>query len=37
VRPDVMERARTLLDDPNWLNNDSLDLLAGKIVEEEQL
>ncbi|MBT7649946.1 MAG: hypothetical protein HN553_03110 [Opitutae bacterium] len=37
VRPDVMERARTLLDDPNWLNNDSLDLLAGKIVDEEQL
>ena len=37
VRPDVMERARTLLEDPNWLNNDSLDLLAGKIVDEEQL
>ncbi|MDG1325564.1 MAG: hypothetical protein P8P49_07340 [Opitutales bacterium] len=37
VRPDVMERARTLLDDPNWLNNDSLELLAGKIVDEEQL
>ena len=37
VRPDVMERARTLLDDPSWLNNDSLELLAGKIVDEEQL
>ena len=37
LRPDVMERARTLLDDPNWLTNDSLDLLAGKIIDEEQL
>jgi hypothetical protein len=37
LRPDVMERARSLLEDPNWLNNDSLDLLAGKIVDEEQL
>jgi hypothetical protein len=37
VRPDIMERARSLLEDPNWLNNDSLDLLAGKIVDEEQL
>ena len=37
VRPDVMERAQTLLNNPNWLNNDSLDLLAGKIVDEEQL
>ena len=37
VRPDVMERARSLLENPNWLNNDSLDLLAGKIVDEEQL
>jgi hypothetical protein len=37
VRPDVIERARTLLEDPDWLNNNSLDLLAGKIVDEEQL
>ena len=37
VRPNVMERARTLLEDPSWPNNDSLDLLAGKIVDEEKL
>ena len=37
VRPDVMDRARALLGDPNWLNNNNLDLLAGKIVDEEQL
>ena len=37
VRPDVMQRAQILLNNPNWLNNDSLDLLAGKIVDEEQL
>jgi len=37
IRPDVIARAKALLDDPNWLNDDSLDALAEKLIDTEDL
>ena len=37
VRADVMERARQILDDPNWPNDEHLSNLANKIIDEENL
>ena len=35
IRPDVIARAQTLLDDPNWLSDENLDSLAEKLIEVE--
>ncbi len=35
IRPDRIAHAQELLNDPNWINDQSLDLLAGKIIQEE--
>lgn len=37
IRADVMERARQILDDPNWPNEEHLSSLANKIIDEENL
>ena len=37
IRPDVIARAQALLDDPNWLNDDTLDALAEKLIDTEDL
>jgi len=37
IRQDAIERARLLLDDPNWLNDESLDALSSKIIHLENL
>jgi len=36
IRPEAVERAKALLDDPNWLNNTSLENLAKKIAHQHQ-
>ena len=36
LRQDIIDRAKSLINDPNWLNDQNLDLLAGKISEEEK-
>ncbi len=35
LRQDKIERARRLLEDPNWLNDQNLDRLAAKLSQEE--
>ena len=35
IRPDAVERAKRLLSDPDWLNDTSLEKLAGKILSTE--
>ena len=36
VRPEAIERAMRLVNDPNWLNNDDIiDALAEKLIESE--
>tara|TARA_B100000212_G_scaffold342288_1_gene328652 strand:+ start:3745 stop:4026 length:282 start_codon:yes stop_codon:yes gene_type:complete len=35
IRPEVVERAKTLLDDPNWLSDDNIDKMVGKIIQNE--
>jgi hypothetical protein len=37
IRADVMERARQLLEDPNWPNEENLSKLSDKIIDEENL
>ena len=37
VRTDAIERARLLINDPNWLSDQNLDSLASKISEVENL
>ena len=36
IRKDVIARAEKLLADPNWLSDQNLDLLAEKIISEEE-
>ena len=35
VRPEVVERAKMLLDDPNWFSDDNIDKMVGKIIQNE--
>ena len=35
VRPEVVERAKMLLDDPKWLSDDNIDKMVGKIIQNE--
>ena len=37
LRDDVIAKAEVLLNDPNWLSDSNLDLLASKISQEENL
>ena len=37
IRPDVIARAQTLLNDPNWLNDDNLDVLAERLIDFEKI
>jgi hypothetical protein len=37
IRNDVIERARLLINDPNWLSDQNLDSLASKIAKVENL
>jgi hypothetical protein len=37
VRAEAMERARQLLEDPNWPNDVNLSKLSEKIIDEENL
>tara|TARA_Y100001934_G_scaffold181660_1_gene214912 strand:+ start:346 stop:627 length:282 start_codon:yes stop_codon:yes gene_type:complete len=36
VRPDAVERARALLADPNWPNDEALEGLAAKLLRTEE-
>ena len=35
VRPEVIERAKLLLDDPNWMSDENIDRMVGKIIQNE--
>ena len=35
IRPEAVERAKALLSDPNWLNDDALEGLAEKLLSTE--
>ena len=35
IRPEVVERAKMLLDDPDWLSDDNIDKMVGKIIQNE--
>ena len=37
IRNDAIERARLLINDPNWLSDHNLDSLASKIAKVENL
>ena len=37
IRNDAIERARMLINDPNWLSDNNLDSLASKIAHVENL
>jgi len=37
IRSDAIERARLLINDPDWLSNNNLDSLASKISKVENL
>jgi hypothetical protein len=37
MRNDAIERARLLINDPNWLSDENLDSLASKIAKVENL
>ena len=37
IRNDAIERARLLVNDPNWLSDKNLDSLASKIAKVENL
>ena len=37
IRSDAIERARLLINDPDWLSNNNLDSLASKIAKVENL
>ena len=37
IRPDVIARAQTLLNDPDWLNDDNLDVLAERLIDFEKI
>jgi len=37
IRNDAIERARLLINDPNWLSDQNLDSLASKIAKIENL
>ncbi|OUW38286.1 MAG: hypothetical protein CBD35_04440 [Verrucomicrobia bacterium TMED175] len=36
IREDKIREARKLLNDPNWLSDENLDLLSAKILQVEQ-
>ena len=39
-QPDILTmlcRAQTLLNDPNWLNDDNLDVLAERLIDFEKI
>lgn len=35
IRPEAVERAKLLLSDPNWLNDDAIEGLADKLLSTE--
>ena len=35
IRPEAIERAKALLADPNWLNDDAIEGLAEKLLSTE--
>ena len=35
VRPEVIERAKALLDDPSWLSDDNIDAMVEKVMKVE--
>lgn len=35
IRPEAVERAKMLLDDPNWLSDSNIDKMVGKIIQNE--
>lgn len=35
VRPEVIDRAKLLLDDPNWMSDENIDRMVGKIIQNE--
>ena len=35
IRPEVVEKAKILLDDPNWLSDENIDKMVGKIIQNE--
>jgi len=37
IRGDAIERARMLINDPNWLSDNNLDSLASKVAKLENL
>ena len=37
IRKDAILRAQTLINDPQWLSDENLDLLANKISEQETI
>ena len=37
IRPDAVERGKSLLADPNWPSDDIIDSLAEKLLDEEGL
>ena len=37
IRSDAIERARLLINDPNWLSDQNIDSLASKIAKLENL
>lgn len=37
LRQDIIDRAKSLINDPNWLTDNNLDLLADKIGEIENI
>ena len=36
IRPEVVERGKALIADPNWPTDSILDGLAGKLIENEE-
>jgi ABC-type branched-subunit amino acid transport system ATPase component len=37
IRQEAIERARALLEDPNWLSDESLEALSSKIIHLEKI
>ena len=35
IRPEIIERAKLLLDDPDWLSDENIDKMVGKIIQNE--
>jgi|TARA_A200000113_G_C8756165_1_gene319505 hypothetical protein len=35
IRPEIVERAKLLLDDPDWLSDENIDKMVGKIIQNE--